>query len=362
MDKKLIQLSVKRIAETKRKLGELKNPVAHICHSFVCDPCNEAMMIAAGKMSGSISKVGKDVYVCNYRTIHVCTQNTCTATEGGVCRISGACYGVSGLSSYDSGDYRTWKTKTMSEVYQGITKDEIYYDDEEKLEESTKPTVTVPQKRKKKHESKISISEIRKVVDTLLYSPKKPLFNKNRLQTANLKRERLVNAYKAECRQKKIPVNLVHIHLLELSVEDPLFVETDPYDLQKVEQYTSLAYQFCKLVKKYSDHNVRICVKSITIALLYTMTRGYTVDNEEYIAVDEYVRRNLPLSRDLSKLGFERKQLTKGDQLLSIMFERAKPSDFKFEMLKKSLNGKQDVNILPANHFKIKRLRKELNI
>ena len=61
-------------------------------------------------------------------------------------------------------------------------------------------------------------------------------------------------------------------------------------------------------------------VESVTIALMYYMKTGYTYESIEVIPRDEYLHYMLPPIRDLNKMGFDKKHVTKGQQLITRIY------------------------------------------
>jgi hypothetical protein len=112
---------------------------------------------------------------------------------------------------------------------------------------------------------------------------------------------------------------LIHIEILyKYHFNNAECIQIEQYNYNRVIYYKELANQLiAKIIKFMNGHVPIYTVESVTIALLYYMKTGYMYEGIEVIPPDEYLRDMLPPIRDLNKMGFDKKHVTKGQQLIT---------------------------------------------
>jgi len=353
MNKDEIDAILNQIARTKRLSGTLyENHIEHVCSPKYCDPCSEDILVKRGLLDKK--KPNQIVYLCNYKVVHVCTIDTCNTTDHGICRISGACYGASGVSSYDKTDYRTWRTKTRD--YNGLRGPVRIYGEESKIPKEEEPVFKKPRR-----EYRLSTKDLKKtisgIVKKLLYdSCRKKVNTKRSKKITSLYDDKLDN-YKNQCITNKEPINLINIMLFKLEYEnnDIEMLPIEAYNIDKIAHYVHLCQQVCIYVQKY--WNTKISFECLTIAILYAMKRGYKLHDIEILPMDMYLTHMLPMVNELPFFRISKKTLIKGQNLL----ERAFLDDidngtynFKLHMIEKEVNDSVYVSMRPANYRKLK--------
>ena len=364
LNKDDIENSLTRIARVKRITGTLlDNHVQHECTSDFCDPCSEEILVQRRLLQGPI--VCNAVYLCNYRVVHVCTVDTCDTIEHGVCRISGACYGASGVSSYDKTDSRTWRTKT-TDYHRPSAPARIYLTDpdgsvKEKEEEVHLKDTDVPFK-KPRRAYKLSIKTldayIERMTKNILYSKCRSTINNKRSKKSEMVYIDTVNAYKLQCIADREPINLIKLMLIDQHHNHNNSVELLPievYNIDKIQHYVHICRQVFIFVQKYWDK--KICFDSVILAILYGMKRGYTLHGNVILPQDMYLTYMLPLINDLPSFGISKKYLTAGQDLLDGAFLDAIDNgtfNFKLEFIEKEVNEDKYVSMRPANYRKLR--------
>lgn len=349
-----IEKSLARIATAKRLSGHLyDNHVVHECIPSFCDPCSEQMLTERGKLVGPI--VHPNTYMCNYRVVHVCTVETCNTTEHGVCRITGACYGSSGVSSYDKMDYRTWRTKTTDTP--NSTLSARIYGQEPVVEQVEFKTPKRPYKPTPV--SKIQ-QTVKEMVRKLLYDGCRQNINDIRTKKIDTERSNVVDGYKLQCGREQTPVDLTQIsiinhHYKNLNAE---LLPIEPYNIDKIQHYVYLCKQVCIFVQEYWEK--KISFGSVTLATLYAMKQGYRLHDINILPQDLYLIRMLPMKNELSRFSIASKMLTHGQILLEYAYlnaidRGASTESLQLKLIQKELNDTTLCTMRPANYRKLRK-------
>lgn len=299
---------IEEIAEWKRQRNCLFDYVDHECSLTFCHP-------------ERLDKT-KHVYLCNYSKIHVCTEDMCDTLDQGVCRITGACHGFSGMSDYDKTDYRTWRNKTQASIR--VDNNVMIYNANKKPEIST-----VVQKRKQKRFNATACKQkIQSIIVDLLFGAARKKINEIKQLDVESKLKKKIDTYLTYCHDKQIPVNILFISLLRdntymnlelLSIED--------YSLEKIYYYQSIVYHFIELmnhphVNIETQMNVSL-ISTITLSVMYKMMYGYSFKDVQFLPQDSYLLKVLPNTRDLHILGFNAKLITKGNNIIEYVYNKA---------------------------------------
>jgi len=361
------RLSLERIAHVKRQRGELYKHVPHVCNKAYCDPCNESKLIMDGLLTGNI--VDKTVYLCNYRTIHICTPDTCTAVDNGVCRVTGACWGFSGTSTYDKYDHRTWRSKTNNEAHTGKS-DPIYQDtnEEQKVVEEKQQTIVEEtlKKKKRKHKRAPTLNGIKKICETilitLLYDGQRQKINTRHVNRSKKQCKIAIEKYRTNCLKTHYPINLMHIVSLQYQFHLNPKLPIQTYDIQIIEKYTVILVHMCQLVLKYYsniEQNTSLWIQSVALSALYRMRRGYTINSIEFLPQDPFLIYMLPEVRELPYFGLAKNKLTRGDKIIDKVYDIAQQSGVMLTELIPPMISQQtqsEIEMRPANY----RLKKKL--
>ena len=266
------------------ELSPLSRP-GHSCSVKYCDPQNEQTLIRRGLLAGPCV-LPEHMYVCIYGDIHVCNENICMVE--GPCLVSGMTMGiVHEYSSYNSKDARTW----------------------EKKDEKPKSIVPAVQKQ---------YDQVEYLIDTLFYSPKR----KDIVSTWTKQRNKLTKKYKdtyiKACEKKRVPVNLIHLAMLEAQYNVPCPIKAKPErDMDRLYQYTKLVMQMIQFMGDEANN----CLDIVALGMLYKMQQGIRINNVTLLPKDSYLVGILPPMNDLTKLGIDKKKINRGEQMIMGLYE-----------------------------------------
>lgn len=344
------ETAIQEVIDEKQRRGVLRAYIEHECAKDVCNP---------------VGIPDTMIFVCDYGVIHRCSQDTCHAQTAGVCRISGASYASSGTSSYDQGDYRTWKSKTADDsVYRGNSHDTIH--------EATRPLITEIKKeekgeapKKKRRYHGYGSRQITSLLSSLLYGSERKDINQRIEQERQVIQDKQMSIYMETARKHRIPIDLVVLVRIRdcapISTKlKPLCIE--PYDSTRVEHYVDIVLQMLKMAYTYVEDITPACASSIALATLYEMRMGYTLDGVELIPRDAYMEAMLPRLADLVHFDIQKRQITQGRGLIEMAFQEARKSSVALKSLAIRVNTDTDENraemeLRPANARKKKKKR-----
>lgn len=267
-----------------------------------------------------------NIYLCKYRQIHVCTENECVLVVDGVCPISGACYGAMGYGNYDPNDNRTWYSKGLINDEPLITKKPDYLPVRGivPVPSSSVPARVAggdPPAPRVVNEREV-YNKIETYVEELLYSNERAKINAMAAAANKKNSTREKDAYIARCRANDEPINWLMMDMIANSfgyVEQPLQIM--PLSRNTVARYSDAVLQMYKIVQSFIPE--RVCVESITLAVLYTMRVGYTVNDVQIFPADEFLRENLPEMNELGRFKFERHKFTNGETQITFAYNEA---------------------------------------
>lgn len=268
--------------------------VSHECSVAFCDPVNSVGLLRRGVVQEE--KFSDSVYICKYGQIHDCSVSNCGLEES--CAVSGICKEyIEEYADYNKHDSRTWYKEPEN--------------------------VKVFGKRKKYNEADVRV-RIEQIVETILYSSNRQKINEEILANHSKKVKREKDTYISECCEKKIPVNLIklmmidsnnqtsNIHMLHILKKDP----------NVIARYVSIIIQIYKNAETYIED--KISPEAIALGVLYKMQQGMIVNGVVLIPLEKFLVDNLPLMNDLGKLKIDKKKYTIGERLIFTMFENAK--------------------------------------
>ena len=373
------QQSVKRIVSVKPDM--LNRHVDHICSNNTCNPENELSLMHRGFLSKSSAPITAYVYVCNMRSVHVCTKDKCNlyqATANGTCPISGLHYEKHQFSNYSRADPMTWGSKTSNftcktpsntitaeaevAVTSGtsrrlllnrsgaslfssppplsITKEE---EEEEKGKEqfsltttttttttTTKTTASVLKRKKSftRNDTKL-VEKARNIIQLLLYSVHRIRINdemrKRHLRARDKHRDDYIRMCK-EQRQRTILSDFARFNIYFLNLPVPL-VELQQ-DEARISNLSNVILHVWNLVQKYYDNDrnkdgCKIDFTSVALGTLYTMRQGYVINEIEVLPQDSFLAYHLPKMKDLSRFDLSKRSITKGEKILSDTYKFA---------------------------------------
>ena len=328
---KLLKHVLSRIENAKRVSGDIIDlSVKHTCTKEFCNPENEADLIVKGFLMGPIMM--PDVYVCKYRSYHICNSQTCKSTYGtGVCVISGACYGPKdGYASYDKSDPRTFYINARHSV---------------KMEQQINPTmndniytlsplekVKVKQKTRKSPNFKRIRLEVVEIITKLLFSDTRKSVNKRYRDNRTKIMEKKIQNYIKSCYIERVPVNMITIKIfVDKYNEGYERLEILNYSEDTISKYTNLIVNAYKIVLKYYDDAFK--VPTISLGVLYEMRQGYEIEGLVLFEADPFLLHNLPTINDILQFGFDRANITKGKHIIQAAYKRGVESGASMDQL-----------------------------
>lgn len=267
------------------RLHELHSvSVPHECTSSYCDPQNELTLIRRGLLKGP-AVLPEHLYLCRYGEFHSCSEDACMAE--GPCRVSGASMGViPEYNSYDPQNPKTWGV----EEPRASTADVVY-------------------------------ERVENIIENLLYSHVRERIEKQTQSSREKLYKKYIGVYKEECREQGIPVNLVHVAMLE--PERDSHTRKLVRDPERISDYVHLVLRLLEHVQRLAHGDENICIETLTVGLLYKMQQGCIIDGIALVPRDVYLASYLPLGNDLPKFGIQKTKIVTGDNLIMRMYEQA---------------------------------------
>lgn len=324
---------IEKLATLKRNNASLFDYVEHECSKKFCNPISLPVL--------------PHVYMCNYGRVHVCSEDMCDALDQGVCRITGACHGFTGVSCYDKMDHRTWRVKTQ----QSIRVDNNIMVYKPKVDDTVEP-VTKKRKRYKLNTTTCK-QRIQNVIIELLYGTARKKINENKTKYLKHKLQKKIDTYIAYCESNNIPVNLLFLSLLH----DDTYVNyemltIEEYNLEKLYYYQEIVFHFITLMRHpYINVKVQLnasLIKTITLSIMYKMIYGYSYKDIMFLPQDSYLMQVLPNTRDLHIMNFNAKCITKGNNLIEYVYGKAISSNLTIDELQYTASEKSDVPLMRA--------------
>lgn len=265
------------------------------------------------------------------RTIHVCTEESCTywrENQGHTCPISALEYGGSQTSSYSKNDSRTWYVRGSVEQFQPAATTPTPAATTAAAVPRAKPSLTAEQ-----IEDRCTV-----MIKLLLYSRQRVtrngLLHQEQMQAANLACATYLQK-QAQQRQPPFFTDLYRIRAHLLFCEAPLQILE--FDESRCRYYVGIVTQVWQRVQQFyvRDHDKvrdaqaveivpRLDFESVILATLYGMRQGYHQRGVRIIPQDPFLAQHLPLISDLiTHFSLPRDAITKGQKILRRAFENA---------------------------------------
>lgn len=323
----------------------------HNCCQATCNPQSEYQMICQGSLLGM--PVTSNVFLCKFGQIHICTENGCKlylSAQNHACPISGFQFGLN-LSSYSSGDYRTWRNPTAAKqadvTYTGGDARMLLSQSGASVVVASAPIAS--QEKGKKvtriyYTKKIPLDQVcdraDKMVYLLLYSPTRKRVIENMLQQ-NQERgteAQLTYIRNVRLQEQQLPYYTDLYRLKGYWSSKPVALTEFAVNEDAKAYYVSVISQIWHKVLKFyisakdkrydpitkSEIVPRIDFDAICLGTLYGMRMGMQKNGLVILPRDEFLRNNLPTINDLSLFGnVEKSLITKGDKLISTSFDNA---------------------------------------
>ena len=165
-------------------------------------------------------------------------------------------------------------------------------------------------------------NKIETYVEELLYSNERVKINALAAAANKKNSTREKDAYIAKCRANDEPINWLMMDMIANSfgyIDQPLQIM--PLSRNTVARYSDAVLQVYKIVQSFIAE--RVCVESITLAVLYTMRIGYTVNDVQVFPADDFLRENLPEMNELGRFKFERHKFTNGETQITFAYNEA---------------------------------------
>ena len=97
-----------RLEHGRKLINSLEEPRGHTCSRGFCNPLSEGDFIHMGLFRGP--PLLTHVWLCKYRSYHVCTPDDCQLAVDGVCPVSGIIISME-YCDYDATNDKTWTTE-----------------------------------------------------------------------------------------------------------------------------------------------------------------------------------------------------------------------------------------------------------
>ena len=332
--------SLKRIETAKMLKGDVSSDrPEHVCRPLVCRPENEEMLIAQGLLAPPA--VMQDVYMCRYLRFHVCTEELCNNHEHGVCSISGLCHGVV-VSSFSRSDPRTVAAQPSAGTNDAQP---ISYAYEQQIRRvrrrhdgmittvsvpvpvalvvppvaaersSARPSTIVPWQKMK--------DDVRRTLHAIFFSHVREQINHECAAQSEVRLERSIKEYQDYRNARRLPVSLIRIMMIDDNHPPSRTLKIIPYDDALLDRYTAIVEHVYDVIVKYGVQVDRVYPDHITLAVLYTMRNGWTLQGHIMIIADPALIDILPLPNDLTRFKINKKSLTKGTFCMKAAYDNA---------------------------------------
>lgn len=330
--------AIQRLRLAKQDMSDVRRN--HMCDGPTCNPQNEAAFCS--------TPLTVNVFLCRLGTVHLCSQYECpyySETHSQVCPISRIQLGGGpATSSYDAGDFRTWYAKMDTTA-------------------AASAPALAPAPAPVRHRV-ITTDELTSRASAMV---KLLLFSKCRVLCNNV----AYTGYRQESRD-----SLVTYRKSQLAKRQPMHM-TDRYRLQAHYLSQRLPYTIYEFSPGLHDYYVSICTQVWSMALqfyvpcrekrydpadgvteiaprldfeqlclgvMYTMRQGRHIQGVTLLPKDDFLLLNMPLISHLTAFGIGKNQVTKGEKVISQMYENAMASRVDLRVLA------IDVNLLPQKN------------
>lgn len=266
------------------------------------------------------------IFVLGCRTIHVCTESTCSywrENRGHTCPISGLEFGGAQTSSYSKNDSRTWYTRGTIEQALSVAPSSVA-----PVAQRPRPSLSAEQ-----------------IGDGCTVMVKLLLYSRQRVERNNLLQQEQKQAADLACatylqkqaQQRQAPffTDLYRIRAYILFAEPPLCILD--FDETRCNYYVAILTQIWQRVQRFyvRDHDKvldahsveivpRLDFESVILATLYGMRQGYRQRGVRIIPKDTFLAKHLPLINDLiTHFKLPRDAITKGQKILRRAIDNA---------------------------------------
>ncbi len=309
--------AIQRLRAAKQDMSDVRRN--HMCDGPTCNPQSESAFCSA--------PLTANVFLCRLGSVHLCSQYECpyySETHSQVCPISRLQLGGGpATSSYDAGDFRTWYAKMDTTA-------------------TTTPTPTPSPPPPVRHRV-ITTDDLVARASAMV---KLLLFSKCRVWCNSM----AYAGYKQESRD-----SLVTYRKSRLAKRQPMYM-SDKYRLQAHFTSQRLPYTIYEFSPGLHDYYVSICTQvwamalqfyvpshekrydpadgvteiaprldfeQLCLGIMYTMRQGRAVQGVTLLPKDDFLLLNMPLISHLTAFGIGKNQVTKGEKVISQMYENA---------------------------------------
>lgn len=311
-----VLLRLRRLKTERNSLSESRE--AHACHPQFCFPESETML-------GAENPLSCNVYMCNYGSTHVCTEDLCTyyhAAPKNVCPISGYQFGRE-FSSYSKDDYRTRRAPLAEKICDSHA---------QPLKKQRRSTLYSPQLREEEAENQAT-----KLVHLLLYSPKRHALNlKAALRFQHQAEEAKQKYIRDQLSARQLPY-FTDMYRVVAHVTDHQELPLKEFEVDQnlVRYYVFVILQVWDILQRFhvpqaqkkfqGDLEIvpRLDFEAVSLAVLYTMRKGLRRAHVQLLPGDDFLLLNLPIINALIEFDLDKAQVTKGDKLISDAYDNA---------------------------------------
>lgn len=333
-----------RVHNSINLLKRVVNPstqVAHRCDHEICHPINiaHAISIASqGRCYPDWTQFDPDVWLCQLGGLHYCTQRSCKyylePNNRGICHVSGAKYTqpVTAFSRNPNHSFRKTNALTTKPKKKRPRNNNNHHHtekkgknekEEEEEEEEAKRLRRIERHQKRTKHNGVSkdmesarayLLHAENTIEDLLWSSKRDQIVQHAIEKRETLTRRAIQAYQEEQTITKQFINEFAMLCIKANVALSQIV------LAKVERserrllyYKSAiwtAWGFCQRCPHATESGRAISFVDHSIAFLYLMREGLSVEGVELIPRDDYLAL-LPMRSDLKLINIPgRKNIT----------------------------------------------------
>jgi len=294
-----------------------KKKRSHPQCSRACDPRSERSLVHDGYLDGP--PISSNVYICAQGSLHICSKSACEyygAQQDQTCHVSGIQHGTV-VSSYDAGDYRTWKP--LPPALSGGQQQPAGASSTKRAKSAPKKQ---PPQQQQQHGAKQDADKAETIVNNLLYSAMRTQRN----VTAMLGNRRIASkakqgyVYERKVHQHQLPY-LSELHKRgswALQAELPL--KELERDDSLVAYYVAVIGQLSGKVRTHCVFDHRIDAEALALGTLYMLRQGYSHAGRIYLAADPFLDAHLPRINDMVFFGYDRDKITDGMRMLLALY------------------------------------------
>lgn len=278
-----VRLSAERIAKARRT--EVRQMPGHRCDRARCRPMSERDLWPDARDK----PVHKDVFVCSHGTVHVCTPAECDVALGGVCPLTGRTHGDA------SAEPRV--ATAIQDAWSSVGPSDSPEEEQPREAVSVDPATRIDEDQQRER------AEV--IVVHLLYSSTRQRLNEAKRQSLDTQRDHAVQAYYAECRQRRTFPIMVEVVNKRAGFDMRLpHMEILKRDQRRIDHCVDMVMHTWRVLVQspYGRSCATLRFESHVLATLYRMRSGLVIGGVDYIPRDLYMT-NLPLRNDLPLFG-----------------------------------------------------------